>query len=167
MRRPATVIEDFYGAGPRHLLALAVCFAVTGYTITRILSFPQWPWMLVWFIGAVIGHDLVAFPVYAGADRALVRGLGALRRSRTGTPPPVPAVNHIRLPAMGAGLLFVLFFPVITQQVRQDYVAASGRTPDDYLERWLLISAAMFATSAVVYALRLAHARHRRHLTRR
>ncbi len=72
-------------------------------------------------------------------------------------------VNHIRLPAAASALLFVLFFPMILQQNEQSYLAASGRTEDAYLGRWLLVTGALFALSAIAYALRLGHATaHRR-----
>ncbi|MEJ8672741.1 hypothetical protein WKI71_43560 [Streptomyces sp. MS1.AVA.1] len=33
--------------------------------------------MAVWFVGAALLHDLVLLPLYALADRSVVRGLGA------------------------------------------------------------------------------------------
>ncbi|WP_242907998.1 hypothetical protein [Actinomadura terrae] len=162
MRHRLTAIKSFYGAAPLHLLALTVCFALAGHAAVRTFSAPHWPWIFVWFAGAVIGHDLVAFPLYALADRSLVRFLRALRRSPAMTPPLVPAVNHIRLPALGTGLTLLLFFPMIIQRGRATYTAASGRTQQDYLGHWLLVTAILFATSAAIYALRLSHAlRHR------
>ncbi|GAA4228196.1 hypothetical protein GCM10022254_17690 [Actinomadura meridiana] len=167
MRHKLTAIKNFYGAAPLHLLALAACFALAGYAAVQTLSAPHWPWILIWFAGAVLGHDLAVFPLYALADRSLARALRALRPSRAATPPLVSAVNHIRLPALGAGLLLLLFFPMIIQQGRQTYLAASGRTQHDYLGHWLLVTAAMFALSAIIYALRLGHAQHRRHAPRK
>ncbi|WP_242882690.1 hypothetical protein [Actinomadura litoris] len=162
MRHRLAAIKNFYGAAPLHLLALAVCFALAGYAASQALSAPHWPWIFVWFAGAVIGHDLVAFPLYALADRSLVRALRALHRSPAPTPPLVPAVNHIRLPALGAGLLLLLFLPVITQRGRPSYTDATGRTQQDYLGHWSLVTAILFAVSAVVYALRLGRALHHR-----
>jgi hypothetical protein len=154
-------VKAFYGANPLHLLALIGCFALAGYAASQTLSNPAWPVMLAWFAGAIIAHDLVAFPLYALADRSLSRALRALWPRRTATPPPVPVVNHIRLPALGAGLLFLLFFPGIIRQGAATYASATGHTQQPYLGRWLLLVAVMFAVSAVVYAARTGHARNR------
>jgi uncharacterized membrane protein HdeD (DUF308 family) len=159
--KPLGRIKDFYGAGPLHLLALIGCFALAGYAGLRTLANPQWPVMLAWFAGAIIGHDLVAFPLYALADRSLIRALRELWPRRRDTPPLVPAVNHIRVPALGAGLLLLLFFPGIIRQGAAAYASATGHTQQPYLGRWLLLVAVMFGVSAVVYAARLGHARYR------
>ena len=159
---PLRRVREFYGASPLHLLALIGCFALAGYAALRAQSNPRWPAMLAWFAAAIVGHDLVAFPLYALADRSLIRAVRELSPRRTATPPLVPAVNHIRLPALGAGLLFLLFFPGIIRQGRTTFMAATGRTQQPYLGRWLVLVAAMFALSAVIYAARLGHARYRR-----
>jgi hypothetical protein len=162
MRNTLKAVRNFYGANPLHLLALIGCFALAGYAALRAGDDGRWPVMLAWFAAAIIGHDLVVFPLYAVADRSLTRALHALRPRRASTPPLIPAVNHIRLPALGTGLLFLLFFPAIIQQGHQTYLAATGRTQQPYLGRWLLLAAAMFAVSAIIYAARLGHALHRR-----
>jgi len=41
-----------------------------------------WQSILVWFLGAVVLHDLVLFPLYALADRAHTAGVHGLRRRR-------------------------------------------------------------------------------------
>jgi hypothetical protein len=161
MRRALTAVRNFYGASPLHLLALIGCFALAGYAAAQTLANPQWPVMLAWFAAAVIGHDLVVFPLYALADRSITGALRAVRPRGTTTPPLVPAVNHVRVPALGTGLLFLVFFPGIIQQGRQTYQAATGRTQEPYLGRWLLLVAAMFAISAVIYAIRLGRVLHR------
>ena len=162
MRHALTAVRKFYGANPLHLLALIGCFALAGYAAAQTLANPQWPVMLAWFAAAVIGHDLVVFPLYALADRSFSGALRAVRPRGSAAPPLVPAVNHIRVPALGTGLLFLVFFPGIIQQGRQTYQAATGRTQEPYLGRWLLLVAAMFAISAVIYAVRLGRALHQR-----
>jgi hypothetical protein len=154
MRDTLRNVRNFYGASPLHLLALVGCLALAGYAASRTLSNPAWPVMLAWFTGAVIAHDLVVFPLYALADRSLTRALRRLWPRRGATPGLVPAVNHIRVPALGAGLLFLLFFPGILRQGAATYASATGHTQQPYLGRWLLLVAAMFITSAVVYAVR-------------
>ncbi|TQL96634.1 hypothetical protein FB559_2174 [Actinoallomurus bryophytorum] len=168
MRHALTAVRNFYGANPLHLLALIGCFALAGYAALQAGADGKWPVMLAWFAAAVIGHDLLAFPLYALADRSLAGALHALWPRHATTAPLVPAVNHIRVPALGTGLLFLIFFPGIIQQGRQSYQAATGRTQEPYLGRWLLLVAAMFAISAVIYAVRLGRAlHHRRRMARR
>ncbi|MGV7699696.1 hypothetical protein PJM27_29310, partial [Mycobacterium kansasii] len=80
-----------------------------------------WQSIVVWFAGAVVAHDLVLFPVYAGLDRLLSR-----RAPRPG--PDVPVLNHLRVPALGAGLTLLVFLPGIIRQGGATYRAATGQT---------------------------------------
>ncbi len=164
MRAALTRFRAVYGSHPLHLLTLLAGFALFGYVLATIgpaaLWNPRtwWQSIAVWFAAAIIAHDLVLFPVYAAADRALV----AARRLRpAGRAPRVPVLNHVRLPALGTALTFLVFLPGIIEQGAGTYLAATGQTQQPFLARWLLLSAAMFALSAVLYALRLAAA-HRR-----
>jgi hypothetical protein len=147
-----------YGSHPVHLLTLLACFALTGYVVSHLASQPLVLLMLIWFVGAVVLHDLVLFTIYALADRSLRAGLRALRPRPAGTP-AVSSLNYLRVPALGTGLLFLVFFPGILRQGQLTYQAATGQTQEPYLRRWLLLTAALFAISAVSYALRLRHAR--------
>src|SRR5215213_4709734 len=83
-----------YGASPWHLAGLLACFAVAGYAALRWLDEPTATRLVVWFVGALLLHDAVLFPLYALVDRVLVLG------SRAGSrrPPRVPLVNHVRVP---------------------------------------------------------------------
>lgn len=100
--------------------------------------------MLLWFAGCVIAHDLLLYPLYALADRGFAR---------------LSAVNYLRIPLLGAGLTFLLFFPGIVRDGAAAYEAATGLTQQPFLGRWLLLVAAMFAVSALTYATRSALAR--------
>ncbi len=152
-------VRRFYGAHPLHLLALLGCFALAGYAALHTATDRAWPWMLAWFLGAVVGHDLVLFPLYALADRSLTSVLHAVRpRRRPAIRPLVPAVNYVRTPALGAGLTFLLFLPGIIRQGAGTYHSATGLTQQPFLGRWLLLCAAMFGASAVVYGIRLGRA---------
>lgn len=71
----------------------------------------------------------------------------------------VSVLNHLRVPALGAALTLVVFLPGIIEQGAPAYVAATGQTQEPFLGRWLLLTAAMFGASAVVYAVRLGLAR--------
>jgi hypothetical protein len=153
----------FYGSHPLHLLLMLAGFALLGYIVATIKPHTLWNsqvwWqsIAVWFAAAIIGHDLILFPIYAVADRLLT--IPATLRKRQ---PKVPAINYIRLPTFGSAFTLLLFLPGIIKQGAVTYQAATGQTQDPFLGRWLLLTAAMFATSAVVYAIRLAVA-HRRH----
>lgn len=131
-----------YGANPAHLLLLLACLALAGYAASFLLHDPALLTLLAWFVGAAVVHDLVLFPLYAGADRALVRHLPRL-------------VNYVRVPLLGAGLTFVLFLPGIIRQGGATHLAATGLTQEPYLARWLWLVLGMFAASAVLYGLRL------------
>ncbi len=163
MRSAPTAFRRLYGSGPLHLLIVVAGFAVAAYAVSVVgvqaLWNPTvwWQSIAVWFAAAVIAHDLVLFPVYAVLDRLLlatrdaVPGLG---RRRT-----VPVVNYLRIPALGAGLTLVVFLPGIIKQGAFTYWAATGQTQDPFLRRWLLLTAAMFFTSAVAYGIRVATTR--------
>ena len=48
----------------------------------------------------------------------------------------------------------LLFLPGIIEQGAPTYLAATGQTQEPFLGRWLLLTAALFATSAAVYTVR-------------
>jgi hypothetical protein len=150
----------FYGAHPLHLLTMLAGFAVLGYVVATLTPVALWNphvwWqsIAVWFAVAIIAHDLVLFPLYALADRLL-----AIPAQRSMRQPRVPAVNYIRLPALASALTFLVFLPDIIEQGAPTYQAATGQTQEPFLGRWLLLTAAMFAVSAVCYAVRAARAR--------
>jgi hypothetical protein len=148
-----------YGSGPLHLLTMVSGFALLGYLLATFKpatlwnSGTWWQSIAVWLAAAVIAHDLLLFPLYALADRVLFAR--ARRRAN------ISARNHIRVPALGAGLTLLIFLPGIIEQGAPTYAAATGQTQQPFLGRWLLLTAAMFAVSAIWYATRLAVARWR------
>jgi hypothetical protein len=159
-----TVLDRFravYGSNPLHLLTLIVGFALLGYVLVTVTPSALWnpnTWwqsILVWFAAAIIAHDLLLFPLYAMLDRILVAG----NRLRPRAKASVPVLNYVRIPAMGAALTLLVFLPGIIQQGTPAYAAATGQTQEPFLGRWLLLTAAMFAVSAVVYVIRLALSR--------
>lgn len=141
------VLTRAYGASLWHLPLVLVAFGTAAYVVAELLPNPSAGRMLVWFAGAVLLHDLVLFPVYAGADRVLT---GLVSRARRWAPAPV---NYVRTPVLGTALLFLLFFPGIVRQGSFTYTAATGQTQEPFLLRWLLLSAAMFVVAAIVYTL--------------
>ncbi len=160
MRAIVARVKDHYGAHPLHLLTLLACFAFVGYVIS-ILGPKQlwnsrvwWQSILVWFLGAIVLNDLVLFPFYALADRSLHAGWQAVTGHRPDHDPRVPIVNYVRIPALASGLLFAMFFPGIIEQGSAAYLRATGLTQAPFLDRWLLITAVLFGTSAVAYSVR-------------
>jgi hypothetical protein len=151
------MFKRFYGENALHLLAMLGCFALVGYVVSMLVENPSAWWMLVWFAGAVIAHDLVLYPLYALADRPLVLGRW-LRRRASDAPIRVPAINHLRIPVMGSALLGLLFLPSIARTGEPVLLFAAGRSMEQYFQNWLLVTALLFLASAVVYAIRLGRA---------
>ena len=114
-----------------------------------------WQSVLVWFSAAVILHDLVLFPLYALADRFLGTAASAAGARRPGREFRVSPLNDVRVPSMAVGLLFLLFLPGIVQQGAGAHLRATGLTQEPFLGRRAVLSVAIFATSAIVYAVRL------------
>lgn len=153
-------LSRWYGASAVHLVVMIATLTLAGYVLRtvglRALWDPDvwWQSIVVWFAGAVVVHDLVLFPAYALADRLLVRALRAPRPGRRRG--QVPLLNHVRVPLLAVALLFALFFPGILEQGASSYRNATGQTQEPFLQRWLVLSAAILATSACVYAIRVA-----------
>ncbi|WP_081240616.1 hypothetical protein [Streptomyces viridosporus] len=134
---------------PLRLLLLACSFALAAYAGVRLLA-DDWLGVALWFVGVALLHDLVLLPLYTVADRAAVRGLGAVRR-RVGA-------LYVRVPAAFSGLLLLVWFPLIGGRVEQRYRLGTGLPADVFLARWLLITAVLFGGSALLLALRLRRA---------
>ncbi|BBX98686.1 hypothetical protein [Mycobacterium lacus] len=171
MSRIATSFRKVYGAHPVHLLTMVSGFALLAYIVVTVKPAELWDrgtwWqsIAVWFVAAVVGHDLVLFPLYTLADRVLAGRVGrrqspSARRCPSGGP-KVPVRNYIRIPALAAGLTLLVFLPGIIEQGAPTYLAATGQTQQPFLGRWLLLTAAMFAISAVAYGGRWLIARRR------
>ena len=133
-----------YGATPIHLLAHGAALALAAYALLQIVDTRGAANIAVWLAGAVIAHDLVLLPLYSGLDRA-ARRLTAGRRSS--------AVNYLRVPVGLSALLLLVHFPVISGRGGRAYQAVSGMAFEGYLERWLLITAVLFAGSGLLLVL--------------
>lgn len=132
---------------PFQLLLLGCSFALAGYAGVRLLE-GDWFGVALWFVGAALLHDLVLLPLYAVADRALVKAAGR-RRER---------VLYVRVPAALSGLLLLVWFPLISGRVADRYASATGLSADGFLARWLLVTAVLFGGSAVLFVLRMRRA---------
>jgi hypothetical protein len=152
-------IRGWYGASPLHLLALLAAFGLTGYALQAVVAAHQWPGFAVWFIFAIIGHDLLLFPLYSLADLSVRRLLpGSASPGPADRRPLIPVINYIRVPAGFALLLLLVWFPLILGLSAATYRRASGLGTDSYLWRWLAVTGVMFAISASSYAIALRRA---------
>jgi hypothetical protein len=138
-----------YGASPAHLLAHVLLLPLAGWAILQVLSFRGARDVVVWFVAALILHDLVGLPAYTALDRLLQR----LPRLRG-----VAVVNHVRVVAVSAGVSMVVFFPLILGRATGSLRYLSGVQPSGYLGRWLLLVACVAALSALVLAVRVLRA---------
>ncbi len=135
------MIRRLYGTTPIHLLAHGAAFALAGFAILRLADVRPHLYVLGWFVGAVVLHDFVLLPFYAVLDRlAAVKLRGA--------------VNYVRVPVALSGLLLLVYFPVILGKGERTYTRVSGLEWEGYAERWLLVTAALFAASALLYGVR-------------
>jgi hypothetical protein len=139
-----------YGSGPLHLTAIGASFALAGYALLQILDQPQALDFVLWLAAAVIAHDVVLLPVYSLMALIAYRGLGVSE----GQPVRIAALNHVRLPAMLSGLMLLVWFPLILG-LSDRYERATALSIEPYLGRWLLLTGAAFAISAVLFAVRV------------
>jgi hypothetical protein len=135
-----------YGASPLHLLAHLALLPLAGWALLQILDLNTARTILLWFVGAVILHDLVLLPAYSALDRM----------AQTATR---GAVNYVRVPAGIWLLLGLVFYPVIAGRGDAAFHRVSGLHFEGYLGRWLLAGAVLFSTSAIVYMARAASRR--------
>jgi hypothetical protein len=185
-------IRHWYGANPLHLLAQLAAFALAGYAVRAVVATGQWRGFAVWFGVAIVGHDLLLFPLYSVADlslrRLLPRRLAGGRAGRPGADRGAPArigadgtaparagsassglavppvINYLRVPVAFSLLILLVWFPLILGLSASTYHRASGLTTGPYIWRWLAVTGVLFAASAASYAvaLRRASARSRR-----
>ena len=135
-------LRRHYGSTPLHVLAHVAMFALTAWIALKVAGARGAMNVALWFAGALVLHDLVLLPFYSVLDRAAARALPGAR------------VNAVRVPAALSGLLLLLFFPPMLGRNDGSFARVAGVEPEGYLERWLLVTAALFAASALVYAAR-------------
>ncbi len=139
-----------YGAGPLHLLSVIASFAIAVYALLEILAGGSPLNFAIWFIVAVLAHDLLAFPLYSALGLLAGRALGA----REGSETPA-ALNYIRIPALISAITLLVWFPLVLQVDADSFAANTGLSTESYLAKWLLLTAALFVASGVAYALKL------------
>lgn len=144
--------RPLYGAGPVHLAAVLLSFAVAAYALSRALQLTANPdRILLWLGGSIVAHDFVLFPLYALLG--VIAGAVLLRR-KEGSRLRVAALNHLRFAALMSGLLLLVWYPLVAGPADRGFMRTTGLSKDVYLGRWIVLSAALFAGSAIVLALR-------------
>ncbi|MGI8697199.1 MAG: hypothetical protein ACR2JQ_11250 [Mycobacteriales bacterium] len=149
-----------YGANPLHLLALLASFALAGYAAVQLV--PSKPiGVIVWFVGAAVGHDLLLVPLYGIVDRSLIR-LGRHRgdADRDDGLPAAPWLNYLRVPLVLSGFVLVVYFPGIFR-LSGVLPKTSDLSSAPYLRNWLAVTGVLFLVSAITYAVRLRRERRR------
>ena len=144
----SALVRNRYGAGPLHLITAIAGFAIAAYALTQVLGQSGALSFVIYFAGAIVIHDLVAFPLYSGLTR--VAG-----EAGSAADVPAAAANYVRVPALLSAFAFVVWFPLILGLDTERYEADVGHPPPDYLGRWLLLTAVLFLGSGCVYAIRL------------
>jgi hypothetical protein len=134
-------MRRLYGSSPLHLLVHLALLPLCAWALIELLGARQAANIVAWLVAAVVLHDFVVLPLYSGADRAMRLAAGA-------------RINYLRVPAALSLLMLVVFFGTIGERGEGAYHAASGLDYDGYALRWLLVSAALFAVSALVYGIR-------------
>lgn len=140
-----------YGAQPLHLLALIASLLLSGYGLLRLNDLNNTLRIMIWLLVAALLHDLIALPLYSLLLRIAHGGAGRIRSRAM----MLHALNHVRVPIGLSLLLLLVYFPLIFRIVPDAYEATTGVTLTPYLSRWLLISAALFLGSAIIYSVRL------------
>jgi hypothetical protein len=146
-----------YGGSPLHLLGHLAAFALCAYALAQIVAGGTVVNFVVWFGGAALLHDLVFLPLYSVLDRVAHR---SSRRAHRTAPrglrhPEVPIVNHVRAPALISGMLLLVYLPLILGLSKGEYLRATGHHLHGYARNWILVTAALFAGSALLYAIRV------------
>jgi hypothetical protein len=147
-------LRNLYGDSPLHLLAVLASFAIAGYGFLRIVENPSALGTIVWFGGAIVAHDLLAFPLYSALNLIAYRSLGGRGGAREDRR-RVPLINHVRIPVFLAGLALLMFFPLVLGLDSTNYERDAGLGTGVFLDRWLGLCAALFLGSALIYAVRL------------
>ena len=133
-----------YGASPLHLVLHVALLAAFGWVALQLADARQAANIALWFVAALVLHDLVLLPFYSAVDRAASRVATAQR------------INYVRVPAALSALLLLLFFPPILGRNDASFARVAGTEPSGYAERWLLVTAAVFGVSAALYLARAA-----------
>jgi hypothetical protein len=156
-----TRIRRFYGAQPLHLLATIISFAIVAAGVAGWFQLGSDPrGILLWALASGVAFEWILLPIAWLLDRI---ALGSWFGGRDPRPRLLTRNRaYVRVPVLLSALLLIVSAPLIFRADTPDFEATTGLTPPDYLARWLLATAAMFAISALAYAVSLRRARRRR-----
>ncbi len=159
MSRLIASFRRHYGASPLHLVAFAAAIAVTGLAVKGWLDEPaiSIKYILIWFVGAIIAHDMIFLPLYSALDR-LALAISRRRHGRTEVPRDgasgparSPGWVYVRVPLILSGMLLLVFGAEILREGNATFHVASGHTQDSYLSRYLIVVGALFLLSGLAY----------------
>lgn len=148
-------VARLYGARPWHLLAVGALLLATAYVVGLLRADPALPRIAAWFVGAAVAWDLVLGPLLALADRGLRAALGGVRAAG------VRPLNYVRAPLLVSAALLLVSAPLVLQRSEGVYRAKTGLLQDPYLGRWLAVTGALCAASALLLGLAVLRARRR------
>jgi hypothetical protein len=131
-----------YGASPIHLLAHLILLPIVGWALLSVLDFRAASNVVLWFVAAVILHDLILLPAYSALDR--------LAQKTT----PRTVVNYVRVPAGLSLLMLLVFWSTIRGKGDGNFHYTSGLNYEGYFGRWLLVTAGLFAISGATFLVR-------------
>jgi hypothetical protein len=134
-------MRRLYGASPLQLLAYLAFLPLCAWALLEMLGGRGAANIALWLVACVVVIDLVVLPLYSGLDLA---GRQAFRG----------AINYIRVPVALSLLMLVVFWGTIGERGEGAYRVASGLEYEGYATRWLLVSAALFAGSGLIYLAR-------------
>lgn len=143
---PAASVRRLYGEHPAHFLVLVLSFIPATLALGQLLDERTLD-VGKWFAAGAILHDGLLLPLYVLLDAAIL----TLWRRRPGR---VAWLNFVRIPLAVSGLLLLIFSPLILRQA-ESYTYKTGRPLDDFVGRWLLVTAILAAVSALWYLTRL------------
>jgi hypothetical protein len=132
-----------YGAGPGHLLATVASFALATAAVIGWFQKPNdLERVLIWFIAAIVLHDLVLLPLYSLADRVTLRFL------------PTRTAVYVRVPTLISLLVLAAVFPTVLGEGARTAGRVSDIPEHGYLLRWIVMTGVLFALSGLAWALR-------------
>lgn len=149
--------REGYGEGPLHMIAVIASFGIATYAFFEIAAGSSPINFAIWFIGAIIAHDMLAFPLYSAFGAIAGAGLG-----RPDLTPGIFSVNFVRIPALLSAFIFIVWFPIILGFSEPEVIESTGLGTDPFLGRWLLLTGVMFLVSGVLYAVKLRQLRRAR-----
>ncbi|MBU1823333.1 MAG: hypothetical protein KKG00_17780 [Bacteroidetes bacterium] len=139
----------YYGRSLVHLLGVLFCYALVTYAAIKLFGNVSL-WVALAFPAGIAVHDFILFPLYRKADQVVV---DYQMKQQKQEKKYVLWLNHLRIPVVISFILLLCYFPLILR-LSSNRELYTGLAPDSYLYRWLLVTAALFAGSAVAYFIR-------------